>query len=209
MTALQIREHSKSSGSLLRGTTSRRIGAVLLAALTSLPPLSARADQVQSGADFSPKTAAVERPSEVLARSFFGNTGIGLLGVGVEALYRVERKVAVGAAFDAFRVDNGADAAAYAPDGTLDKGYHGVALLQGNLFDSWLTPYARVGVGVGRHWRYRDHQYETVPEANATAELSAGVALRGGPFVGRVCAGPAIFGSDLFMAFGLTFGARF
>jgi hypothetical protein len=146
---------------------------------------------------------------EVMARAVYGDMSVGLLGLGAESTYLFSPQLGVGGQVTLFTVDNGADPH-YQPAGTLGGGYHALAYLEGDLFPTFITPYGRVGLGVGRHSRL-ERQYGSYEPGSPelVAGLTAGVAVRGGPLVGRLSASPTVLGKDFAMLYSLGLGARF
>lgn len=142
---------------------------------------------------------------EVLARGFYGTQAVGMLGVGLEGMYRLSPHYGLGAEFDGFYVDN----LEYPEPGTLESGAHCLLFAEGDLFPGWITPYARLGLGPGRYQRYHSDPYQTQAELDFAAQLSAGLALRPGPIVGKLSASPSLFGKDFVMTYGVALGARF
>jgi hypothetical protein len=156
---------------------------------------------------FSARQAkADEAAVEIAAKAFYGDLGVGLLGVGLEGAYFPSPHYGFGGAVSAFVVDNGADPY-YSENGTLDDGIAAFAFAEGDLLRGWVTPYARLGLGFGRLDRFYDSDTEL--EVDFVGELSGGVAVRGGPVVLRLAVTPSLYGSDLFLAYGVSLGARF
>ncbi len=71
------------------------------------------------------------------------------MGVGFEGAYFLPPHYGFGGAVSAFVVDNGADPY-YSEDGTLDGGTAAFAFAEGDLLPGWVTPYARLSLGLGR-----------------------------------------------------------
>lgn len=149
---------------------------------------------------------AEESHVEVAGKAFLGDLKIGLLGVGLEGGYFPSPHYGFGGAVSAFVVDNGADPY-YSDDGTLDDGIAAFGFAEGDLLPGWVTPYARLSLGLGRLGRFYDGRTEL--EVNFVGELSGGVAVRGGPVVFRVAVTPSLYGDDLFLAYGASLGAAF
>ncbi len=141
---------------------------------------------------------------ELLASATFAPHAVGLLGFGLEGVYMATPHYGVGVAAEAFYVDT----LEYPDDGSLKSGYHGVAFVEGDLLPGIFTPYARIGLGLGDYQRSR-HYFETESELNLVAQATAGVALRGGPFLFRLSASPSLYGKDFVLACTAGLGARF
>jgi hypothetical protein len=149
---------------------------------------------------------ADETHVEIAGKAFYGNLGVGLLGVGLEGAYFPSPHYGFGGAVSAFVVDNGADPH-YSENGTLDDGIAAFAFAEGDLLPGWVTPYARLGLGLGRLERFYDSDIEY--GLDFVGELSGGVAVRGGPVVLRLAVTPSLYGSDLFLAYSASLGGRF
>lgn len=196
---------------LLRHHSRRALRAGAALALTvvgSLWPSSAHAEwAAQRDADQGVhKTPATPAKIELLARAGYGQLSVGMLQVGVEGTYMLTPQLGFGAAVDAFYVDNGADPY-YSEPGTLSRGYHGLAFVEGDLLKGWVTPYARLGLGAGNYTRFQ--HYSTAEQLDLVGQAAAGIALRGGPIVGRVWAAPSLYGKDFVMLYGAGIGVRF
>ncbi len=154
--------------------------------------------------------ARAESKVEVLARISYAKVSVGLMGVGLEGAYAPSPHYAVGVELGAFVVDNGADPY-YSDPGTLHRGYHGLAFVEGDLLRGIVTPYVRLGVGAGNYARFEDyatHHDPTPAHINFVGQLSAGVALRT-PVVARLSAAPTLYGSTFAVVYSLGLGARF
>jgi hypothetical protein len=148
-----------------------------------------------------------EAKIEIGARAFLASSPrIGTLGASAEGLYMPQQRYGFGAHVTAFRVDNGADPQ-YSDDGALDGGLHAVVFAEGDLLQGFITPYARLGLGLGSHSRY--HAGSTQSGLEGVLVLEGGLALRVGPGVLRVAATPSLYGNDLLLPFGIGLGARF
>ncbi len=143
---------------------------------------------------------------EIAGKATYGDVGIGLLGVGLEGAYFPSPHYGFGGALSAFVGDNGADPY-YSENGTLDDGIAALAFAEGDLLRGWVTPYARLGLGLGRLNRFYD--YDTEYEIDFVGELSGGVAVRGGPVVLRLAITPSLYGTDPFVAYSASLGGRF
>jgi len=111
-----------------------------------------------------------------------------------------------GAAVDVFAVDNGADPQ-YSEPGTLAHGGHFLGFVEGDLLKYWVTPYARLGLGLGSYDRIYGNLRES--KIGFAAQVAGGVAVRGGPFVLRGWLAPTLYGSDLVLVYGAGVGVRF
>ena len=188
-----------------RGRCGRALVALVLACALWIP--SARAEGAKRQSVDAPSALApgVARPKvEILAHGFYGNKSIGMLGVGLEGVYLPSAHFGVGAALDGFYVDN----FEYPDPGTLDRGVQGSLLAEGYLFSGWLTPYARVAVGLGGHQRYESSPWLTKTQLAFVGQLSGGLAVRGGPVVGKLSVSPSLFGKDFVMTYGVALGMR-
>ena len=186
----------------------RALAALVLTLCGAAWPSLALADEAPATPDAVKPGASTSKPKiEVLAHAFHGNKHVGMLGVGLESAYMATPHWGFGGAVDAFYVDNGSDPQ-YSEAGTLDTGFHGLLFAEGDLLPGFITPYARLGLGVGNYTRYQgDGRVEAAP--NFVGQLSGGLALRGGPIVGRLHASPMLFEKDLVMTYGVALGARF
>jgi hypothetical protein len=183
----------------------RACGALALALCGALWPSSAKAAEAPVDS-VSERTGTTQSKVEVLAHAFYGDLAVGMLGGGIEGVYMMNPHWGFGGTVDGFYVDNGE----YGDPGELDGGNHGLAFVEGDLLAAFITPYARVGMGAGRYRRFDAHSnFDAVPETDFVAELSGGLALRGGPVVGRAYASPTLFGKDFVMTYSVAIGARF
>lgn len=154
-----------------------------------------------------------ESKVELLARASLGMYRVGLLQLGLEGTYMLTPRFGFGATYEFFTVDNGADPQ-YSAAGTLSSGSHGMAFVEGDLLRGVFTPYARLGVGVGRYDRYRpttpgDSYGSPRTETDFVGQVALGGALRLGPVLARVSAAPTLYGKDAVMVYGVGLGARF
>jgi hypothetical protein len=154
-----------------------------------------------------------ESKIEVMLRGSYAKQHVGLLQLGIEGTYMLNPHLGFGGTWEGFYVDNGADPQYSAP-GTLSGGSHGLAFVEGDLLRGVFTPYARLGLGVGRYDRY----YPTTPggsysdtqrETNFVGQATLGLALRLGPVLARVSAAPSLYGRDALMLYGVGIGGRF
>jgi hypothetical protein len=166
-------------------------------ALPSEPP--------RDGVEEGPQKPEAPAKVDALLRAFYAPMSVGMMGVGLEAQYRPSPHYGFGGELDAFFVDNGADPY-YSPNGTLSRGYHGLAFVEGDLLPGMLTPYVRLGLGLGRYTRFRDYRDEQ--QLDFTAQVSAGGLLRVGPVVARLSAAPSLYGKDFAMTYAFALGAR-
>jgi hypothetical protein len=150
--------------------------------------------------------SADEGHVEIAAKAFLGDLGVGMMGLGLEGAYFPSPHYGFGGAVSAFVIDNGSDPY-YSENGTLDDGMAAFAFAEGDLLSGWVTPYARLNLGLGRLDRFYDGNTEH--ELNFVGELAGGVALRGGPIVFRLAVVPSLYGGDLFLAYSATLGGRF
>jgi hypothetical protein len=127
-----------------------------------------------------------------------------MLGLGLEGAYLASAHFGVGAALDAFYVDN----LEYPEEDTLGRGAHCLLFAEGDLFPGWITPYARLGLGFGRYDRYLADRSLTKTHVDFVGQLSGGLALRGGPLAARLSASPTLFGNDFAMTYGIALGGR-
>jgi hypothetical protein len=129
----------------------------------------------------------------------------GVIGLRLDGVWMRAPRYGFGAAAAALVGENVGE---YFQDGVFRHGYHGLVFAEGELLEGWVSPYARLGLGLGNYERYDDDQWSRT-ELNAVAELEAGLALRPGPFVFRVSAAPSFYGKDFWVVLGLQLGARF
>jgi hypothetical protein len=147
---------------------------------------------------------AYEPKVEILARGSFGTLGVGTLQLGLEGAYFPTPHFGFGATYEAFTVDT----LEYPDPGTLSSGAHGMAFAEGDLLKGFITPYARLGVGLGRYQRYRGYAL-TPTETDFVGQVAVGLALRLGPVQARISAAPSLYGKDALMVYGAGLGARF
>jgi hypothetical protein len=189
------------------------VAALLPAVALSLASAVANAE-VTPGANEGARAEAAPAPAEgkveVLARVSYAKLSVGMKGVGIEGAYARSPHYGFGVELGAFVVDNGADPH-FSDPGTLHRGYHGVAFVEGDLLSGVVTPYVRLGMGVGNYERYEDYAVygeETPAHINFVGQVSAGVALRS-PLVARLSAAPSLYGPTFVVVYSLGLGARF
>jgi hypothetical protein len=189
----------------------RDLAALLLALALLLMPMVANAEVAPNASEGAGEAApSAKSKVEVLARFSYAKLSVGMMGVGLEGAYARSPYYGFGVELGAFVVDNGADPR-YSDPGTLHRGFHGVAFVEGDLLDGIVTPYARLGVGVGRYERWEDYAVygeETPASINFVGQVSAGVALRS-PVVARLSAAPSLYGSTFVVVYSLGLGASF
>lgn len=187
------------------------VAALLPALALSLASAVANAEVATEASEGAEQPAApAEDKVELLARFNYAKLSIGMMGLGLEGAYAPSPHYGFGVELGAFAVDNGADPG-FSEPGTLHRGYHGVAFIEGDLLSGIVTPYARLGVGVGNYERYEDYavsREETPASINFVGQVSAGVALRS-PVVARLSAAPSLYGSTFVVVYSLGLGARF
>lgn len=197
----------------------RAVAALVLALAGLAWPGVARADSGDESSDDVEPAVKPSRgsrwahaPAEILARAGYADYRVILMQVGIEGMYMMTPHLGFGGAMDAFGVDNGADPY-YSSAGTLHTGFHFLALAEADLLDYWVTPYVRLGLGVGQYERYQNDGQSsyswTVSETEFVGQLAAGLALRGGPLLLRVWAAPSLYGQDLLAVYGAGIGGRF
>lgn len=180
----------------------------LALSLASAPASAAAATEASEGAGKAAPPA--KRKVEVLARFSYAKLSVGMKGVGIEGAYARSPHYGFGVELGAFVVDNGADPR-YSDPGTLHRGYHGLAFVEGDLLSGVVTPYVRLGMGVGNYERYEDYAVygeETPAHINFVGQVSAGVALRS-PLVARLSAAPSLYGPTFVVVYSLGLGAGF
>jgi hypothetical protein len=191
------------------------VAALLPAVALSLASAVANAE-VRPGANENARAEAAAAPAaaegkvELLARVSYAKLSVAMMGVGIEGAYARSPHYGFGVELGAFVVDNGADPH-YSDPGTLHRGYHGLAFVEGDLLSGIVIPYVRLGVGLGNYERYEDYavyQEETPAHINFVGQISAGVALRS-PVVARLSAAPTLYGSTFVVVYSLGLGARF
>jgi hypothetical protein len=153
------------------------------------------------------------RRIELLARGSYANLSVGLLGLGIEGTYFASPHFGVGGAVEAIRVDLGGEPVGsywYDP-GTLTNGIHALLSVEVDAFDYWLTPFARASAGAGAYARVTPccGGPDTTRRANFVGQLQLGIAVRGGPIVGKFSVAPTLYGSDAVLAYSAGLGARF
>jgi hypothetical protein len=190
------------------------LAALLPALALSLAPAVANAEEATEASEGAGEAGEAAPPPEgkveVSARISYAKLSVGMKGVGLEGAYARSPHYGFGVELGVFVVDNGADPR-FSDPGTLHRGYHGVAFVEGDLLSGVVTPYARLGVGVGRYERYEDYavyREETPARINFVGQVSAGVALRS-PVVARLSAAPSLYGSTFVIVYSLSLGARF
>ena len=129
----------------------------------------------------------------------------GVFGLSLDAVWMRTPRLGFGAAW-ALLVGN--LAGEYFQDGVFNNGIHALFFAEGDLLEGWVSPYARLGFGLGNYERYSDDQYVTT-NVNVVAELEGGVALRLSHLVMRLSAAPSFYGKDFWVVLGGQLGARF
>ena len=187
------------------------VAALLPALALSLASAVASAEVATDASEEAAEAAApAEGKVEVLARVSYAKLSVGMKGVGIEGAYARSPHYGFGVELGAFVVDNGADPR-FRDYGTLHRGYHGLAFVEGDLLRGIVTPYVRLGLGVGNYERWEDYAVygeETPAHLNFVGQVSAGVALRS-PLVARLSASPSLYGSTFVVVYSLGLGARF
>ena len=133
----------------------RDLAALLPALALCLASGAANAEVAEPSEGAGEAAPSAESKVEVLARFSYAKLSVGMMGLGIEGAYARSPHYGFGVELGAFVVDNGADPR-YSDPGTLHRGYHGVAFVEGDLLRGIVTPYARLGVGVGRYERWED-----------------------------------------------------
>lgn len=178
------------------------VAALLPALGVLLSPLSANAETLRDGG--APEREPAPARAEVLLRSSYAKVDVGLLAAGAEALLMPSPHYGAGVELEAFMVDNGADPQ-YSSPGTLDQGYYGLAFVEGDLLRGPITPFARLGFGLGSYQRFGEGE----SGLGVVARVSAGLALRVGPIVARASASPTLYGGTSALAYTAALGGRF
>lgn len=152
-----------------------------------------------------PAKAASSRSAvdvELGLKAFHGaGVGYGTLGAAIDVLVFPLPHYGFGVSLGAFYVGNGADPH-YSSSGTLDRGLRVLAFAEFDLFDYPVTPYARLGLGLGptQRWNGRGDPEDHL---DFMAEATLGAAARLGPLVLRAFATPSLFGEDLIVQYDL------
>ncbi len=159
----------------------------------------------------APPAAAPSRAAadvELGLKAFDGEgVGVGTLGLGFDVLVFPSLHYGLGVSLGAFYVNNGADGHS-SSSGTLKSGQRVLAFAEFDLFDYAVTPYTRLGLGLGptERWNGRGDPEDHL---DFMAEATLGAAARLGPIVVRAFASPSFFGEDFIVQYGFGLGGHF
>jgi hypothetical protein len=147
---------------------------------------------------------------ELLGHAFYADLGVGALGVGLEAVYMPWPHFGFGAQFDTFGVDNGE----YPRDRSVLGGTLLLTFAEADLLSAWFTPYVRFGGGLASYDRmvvpaHFSQNAHVDTSSGSTAQVSLGIALRGGPFLLRISASPTLLDGSWTSAYLAGVGLRF